>query len=252
MGQGNAAPTTQPGVKIDLSNLRPTTRFSDLHDELKSQIELIDNFIKQQESYASQCEALLPSHSSNMATVAPDVSLIESKVETVELGLENDGRNISAAKETLKTDVKDLTRCIRVIENQSLPSRFHYGPGGLPSTTNQSGSSSTGLDDDYDVDLLGYFSRQADAMQVARATFEQNLADIEAHLGVVERRTAAMIGEVGRDRAGAAAGNGRPGDDTVRELADTLRGFEGGILDAARAVGACREGLEDLVVGRRY
>ncbi|KAF2152410.1 hypothetical protein K461DRAFT_294081 [Myriangium duriaei CBS 260.36] len=247
MGQGNAPSSVQPGVKIDLSNIRPTTRFSDLHDDLKSQIEQIDNFIKQQESYASQCEALLPSHSSNMATIPPDVALIESKAETVELGLENDGRNISAAKETLKTDVKDLTRCARVIENQSLPSRFHYGPGAL-SSAGSTGSSAAGLDDDYDVDLLGYFSRQAEGMHSARSGFEQNLAEIEAHLAVVERRTAALIGEVGRDRASTP----RSGDDTVRELADTLRGFEGGILDAARRVGGCREGLEDLVVGRRY
>ena len=40
MGQGNNAQTgTVPGTKIDLSNLRPTTRFSDLHDDLKKQIE---------------------------------------------------------------------------------------------------------------------------------------------------------------------------------------------------------------------
>lgn len=248
MGQGNTTASVQPGVKIDLSNIRPTTRFSDLHDDIKSQIEMIDNFIRQQESYASQCEAMLPSHSSNVATIPADVALIESKAETVELGLENDGRNISAAKETLKTDVKDLTRCMRIIENQSLPSRFHYGPGGLSSAAGGSAGAVAGLDDDYDVDLLGYFSTQAAAMESARGGFEQNLAEIEAHLAVVERRTQSLIGEVGRDRASGP----RSGDDTVRELADTLRGFEGGILDAARRVGGCREGLEDLMMGRRY
>ena len=46
LGQGSASQNnTQPGVKIDLSNLRPTTRFSDLHDDLKKQIETIDSFI---------------------------------------------------------------------------------------------------------------------------------------------------------------------------------------------------------------
>ena len=241
MGQGNTGSNTQPGVKIDISNIRPTTRFSDLHEDIKAKIEEIDKFIRQQESYASQCEALLPSHSNNIATIPPDVSVIEGKAETVELGLENDGRLISAAKETLKTDVKDLTRCVRVIENQSLPSRFHYGPSGISSAT------SALADEDYDVDLPAYFSRHADSMASTRETFAANLAEIEAHLSVVERRTAALIGEVGRDRAsGLASGN-----DSVRELADTLRGFEGGILDAARKVGGCREGVEDLIVGRR-
>jgi len=46
MGQQNInAANTIPGVRIDISNLRPTTRFSDLHDELKNQIEAVDTFI---------------------------------------------------------------------------------------------------------------------------------------------------------------------------------------------------------------
>ena len=85
MGQGQPQQQAVPGVKIDITNLRPTTRFSDLQDDLKRQIENIDNLIKQQESYASQCEAMLPTHVQSVASVTPDVELIAGKAETVEL-----------------------------------------------------------------------------------------------------------------------------------------------------------------------
>jgi nucleoporin p58/p45 len=36
----------------------------------------------------------------------------------------------------------------------------------------------------------------------------------------------------------------------VRQLADTLRGFEASILAAAGKVGACRENVNELVLGK--
>ncbi|TKX22020.1 nucleoporin FG repeat-containing protein [Elsinoe australis] len=238
MGQPTSVPsTTQPGVKIDVSQVRPTTRFSDLHDDLKKQIEALDSFIKTQESYAAQCEALLPSHGQNVESLEPDVKLIESKIETVELGLENDGRDIGAAKESLKGDVKDLFRCVRVIENLSLPQRFHYGPS-LGSVRGSS-SAAGGLDEEYDVDLMGFFGREVDGMEKVAEGFWAAIGEVEQHLGVVER--SAVL--AGREKEGR-------GEDTVRELAETLRGFEGGILDAAGKVGGVREGVGELVLGR--
>ena len=237
MGQGQAQSQTVPGVKVDISNIRPTTRFSDLHDDIKKQIEQIDNFIKQQESYASQCEALLPNHSDSVASVTPDVDLISGKVETVELSLENDSRDIKAAKELVNADAKDFTRCVRVIENLALPSQYHYGPS--------MGARNRISDEDYDVDLVGYFTRQAEAMQKTLDTFTSNLTEIESHLRVIETNTIQQSQQVAAQRAGGSGGN-----DSVRELADTLRGFENGILDAAGFVGACREGVNELIIGR--
>lgn len=242
MGQGQTQQQTVPGTKIDLSNIRPTTRFADLHDDLKKTLENIDSFIKQQESYAAQCEALLPAHGDNVASLAPDVELINGKVDTVELSLENDSRNIHTAKSLVRDDVRDLARCIRVLENQQLPTQFHYG---------QSANSVRSLtgDGEYDTDLVGYFKRQAEAMSKTLATFTSNLAEIEGHLHVVETDTMEQSARVSAQRAGGRAAGVQP-HDAVRELADTLRGFEGGILQAAGSVGACREGFNELVLGK--
>jgi len=239
MGQGQPQQQTVLGTKIDLSNIRPTTRFSDLHDDIKKSIEQIDNFIKGQEAFASQCEALIPNHLSNVDSVTPDVELISGKVETVELSLENDSREIKAAKDLVNGDAKDLTRCVRVIENLALPSQYHYGPSAPSGSRSQIGN------EDYDVDLVGYFTRQAESMQKTLDTFTSNLSEIESHLRVIESNTVQQSQQVAAQRAGAVGGNA-----AVRELADTLRGFENGILNAAGYVGSCREGVNELIVGR--
>ncbi|KAF4554741.1 Nucleoporin FG repeat region-containing protein [Elsinoe fawcettii] len=235
MGQPTSVPsTTQPGVKIDITSLRPTTRFSDLHDDLKKQIETLDSFIKTQESYAAQCEALLPSHSQNVTSLDPDVKLIESKLDTVEIGLENDSADVHAAKGSLDGDKSDFLRVVRVIENLQLPSRFHYGPS-LGGGRQGAGA---GLDEEYDVDLLGYFTREVQGMDKVAGAYWGALAEVEQHLGVVERSV-----------MDAARGGGEE-TGTVQELAATLRGFEKGILDAAGKVGEVREGVGSLVLGR--
>ena len=246
MGQGNTNnQTTVPGTKIDLSNLRPTTRFSDLHDDLKKQIEAIDTFIRQQESYSAQCEALLPNHSSNVDSIKPDVELITGKIETVELALENDSRAIEGAKALVKRDANDLMRCARVTENLTLPSQYHYGPSVTAAA--RSRAANTTDDDNYDVDLVAYFMRQADAMQTTLDTYTSHLAEIENHLRVIEVSTVQQAQQLAAQRSGSRATTSQ---DTVRELAETLRGFEHGILGAAGLVGSCREGVNELILGK--
>jgi len=238
MGQGNTAQSsTQPGVKIDLSNLRPTTRFSDLHDDLKKQIEFIETSIRKQENYATQCEAMIVGHAANVESIKPDVDLIQNKIETVELALENDGAAIANAKELVQRDAGDLIRVARMAENLQLPQQYHYGRSSRPSTT----------DDEYDIDLVGYFGKQAEVMQKTLDTYTSHLAEIEAHLRVVEGSTIQQAHQLAAQRTGGRAGNS---SDNVRELAETLRGFESGILGAAGLVGSCREGVNELILGK--
>ncbi|KAI5269982.1 hypothetical protein E4T47_06630 [Aureobasidium subglaciale] len=235
--QNNTQNNTQPGVKIDMSNLRPTTRFSDLHDDLKKSIESIDAFIRQQESFATQCEGMIGRHAADVESIKPDVDLIQNKIETVELALENDGAAIENAKELVQRDASDLIRVARMAENLQLPQQYHYGRSSRPSST----------DDEYDIDLVGYFSKQAEVMQKTLDTYTSHLAEIEAHLRVVEGSTVHQAHQLAAQRAGGRAGNSA---DNVRELAETLRGFESGILGAAGLVGSCREGVNELILGK--
>lgn len=246
MGQPNSQQNTVPGTRIDVSNLRPTTRFSDLHDDLKKQIEAIDSFIRLQEAFSAQCEALLPNHAENVDSIAPDVQLISGKIDAVELALENDGSVIDSAKALITRDASDLRRCARVIENLAGPSPYHYGPSVNVTTRPRTAAALAG-DDAYDVDLVGYFMRQADIMQASFDTYTSHMTEIENHLRVIEIGTVQQAQQLASQRTGSRAVNPQ---DTVRELAETLRAFEHGILGAAGLVGACREGVNELVLGR--
>jgi nucleoporin p58/p45 len=266
MGQGsnnnnNQQTNTQPGVKIDLSNLRPTTRFSDLHDDLKKTIESIDSFIRQQESYASQCEGLVAGHKADVESIKPDVDLIQSNLETMELALENDGAAINNAKDLVQRDAADLIRVARMAENLGLPQQYHHHyyshntTNANNTTTHRPSSSSaasTATDDDhYDMNLVAYFATQAQVMQTTLDTYTSHMAEIEAHLRVVESSTVHQAHQLAAQRAGGGNGGGNNNhtQDQVRELAETLRGFEGGILAAAGKVGSCREGVNELILG---
>jgi nucleoporin p58/p45 len=93
------------------------------------------------------------------------------------------------------------------------------------------------------------------------SAYTSNLVEIEAHMRVIESSALAQAQQLAQRKSGAEQ-QGGTGDDgeggfgsggvdaTVRELADTLRGFEASILGVAGAVGECREGVNELVLGR--
>ncbi|KAL9062206.1 MAG: hypothetical protein Q9157_009127, partial [Trypethelium eluteriae] len=125
---GPSAPTTVPGVTIDLTQIRGTTRFNDLHTDVQSTIEKIDTFIAQQISHAEQCAQLLPSHADSLSYIAPDVGFVAARLETAEAGIDNDTRAIRDLREVVERDGEDAKRAFRALENLKLPERFHY-PG---------------------------------------------------------------------------------------------------------------------------
>ncbi|TKA76618.1 hypothetical protein B0A49_02866 [Cryomyces minteri] len=191
MGQGTAQPQTVPGVKVDLSSIRNTTRFSDLHETVQQQIEQIDAFIQQQIAYSEQCAALMPSHQQNLASIPDDVKLLEEKVETVDLALTNDSQTIASLKKVVRADATDAQIAFRVIENLRLPSQFHYS--GLSAYQQQQYQQQRSLTansvlngEAENTDLVGYIDKQATDMEKRLARDQSNLGAIEQHLGTVE------------------------------------------------------------------
>lgn len=236
-----------PGVRIDVSNIRGTTRFSDLHDTLQEEIIKIDNFIAQQIAYKEQCEALLPSHGVNVASLAPDVAFVSARADGVETGIDNDSAAIKSLKNLLSTDADDARRVFRAIENLKLPSQYQYHSNmGLAPRGSGAGNTSSGAGaaepDSEALDLTNYFSRVAGEMGTTLRGYEAGMAEIEQHLGTVEASTFAQ-GQALMLRNGT-----RSPEDQVRELAGVLREFEQGILGVAGRVGALREGVEKVIM----
>ena len=251
MGQPQAqqAAQTQGAVKINFDNMHSTTRYADCIDEVKSSLEQVDKMIQNQERFCREIEAFLPKHGDDVKSLSPDVDMIREKVEGVENALAFDAQGVEVQRKTVQNDHKDSLRCERVIENQKLPAQYHFAAF----STGQRSQATDGTESQYDVDLIGnYFVPMASSLQVTLDNYSANLKAIEAHMRVIESSTAAQAQQLAAKRAGMSnGGSGQvSGDDTVRELADTLRGFEAGILTSASLVGQCREGVNELVMGR--
>ena len=246
-GQGGAPqPTAKPATKLDWSNVRNTTRFNDLTDEAKRDIEQIDALIAKQEDYCKSIEAFLPNHQTLLQTLGPDVRIITEKLEEVDRSLAVDAQGVQQDKDITEKDEVDIDRCIRIVDNLRMPAQYIYHPAANSGRQPQAPA----WDESYDVDLVGnFFQPLTQDMARLLATYSGNLAEIENHMGTIEQSAVAQAQQLGAQRSGLG-GQRDVGADSVRQLADTLRGFEASILTAAGRVGECREGVNELVLGK--
>ena len=245
--QPGGSGTVQGAVNIDFNDMRSTTRFADCKEQVRKEIESIDKMIQDQEKFCRDIEAFLPKHGQDVKSLAPDVDLIAEKSEAVEHALGMDAQGVEAQKKVLETDVRDFERCERVITNLSYaqPYRFYGGiPPQHPTTSDEEGHVK-------DMDLINnYFGPLASNLQQTLESYTANLAEIEGHLRVIEASTIAQAQQLAAKRNGSTQGGKGSGEESVRELADTLRGFERSILGVAGVVGECREGVNEIVLKR--
>lgn len=253
MGQGNAPQQqTVPGVKIDVSNVRGTTRFNDLHEELQKQIEQIDAFIQQQISFKEQCDALMPAHGQNLLSIPADIDFIKSKLDTVELALDNDSSAINTMKGVVQKDAENARVSFRTVENLKLPQQFHYTGmwQGASSAVSRHAESSNVPDGvaagGRPASLVSFFSESADEMSKTLGAYRQNISEIEAHLHTVETSTILQTQQAMFQRG--KDGGRRSRDDRMRELIAVLKQFEAGIVAVAGRVGGARDGVQELII----
>ena len=251
-----------PGVKIDLSNLRTTTRFTDLHEDVQAEIEKIDKMILEQIGYAEQVASFTGAHSEKLAYLPNDVNYLTHRLATLSSALENDAQAIAHVRDLTSSDGGDAKLSFRAVDNLRLPPQYHVAgalpwnappqPASRPSRSALDDTAALSTDDEASnapKDLVAFFGQRADGMASALQSYEQNVAAIETHLRGVEARTAQQLQSVlfARGRDGAE----RSADEQVRELAGVLRDFENGILTVASSVGGAREGVQELLLGRQ-
>jgi nucleoporin p58/p45 len=178
--------------------------------------------------------------------VPNDVDFISRKLAAVESALENDAQAISHVRASVKKDQNDARLLFGAIDNLKLPAQYHhYGLWNTPSTTP---SESADDGDGGARDLVSYFSQYVDGMSKTLAKYQSNMAEIEAHLKGVEANILQQIQQL--MLTGGSDGTSRSAEDQVRELAAVLGEFENGILGVAGKVGAAREGVQELILGK--
>ena len=250
IGQYSQAQQTIPGVRISLSELRPTTRFNDLHDDVQKIIEDVDKFILNQIQLSEQCEGAMPKVESASAYIPNDVEFCARKLDTMQQALENDAGAIEASRELVRRDAADARLSFRTIQNLRMPQQFQHASIWNQSQSPQSVGSvlqDGNIDEAGSSDLVSYFSSQADEMTRTLDNFKSHITEVETYLRGVEANTVQQMQRVqftkNRD------GGQRSADDQVRELAAVLREFEGGILGVAGKVGGVREKMQEAMLG---
>lgn len=243
IGQYTAAQTTVPGVRVDASNLRPTTRFGDLHEVLQQELERMDDLILRQQKHADECTQAMPAVANALTYIPSDVSYCERKLDTLQSALEADAAEIDDLKSRSRACADDAKICFRNVSALRTPSQFSIGPGAGPVPA--------GLLDGDDAatqgqDLHRYVERQIDEMAGKLEKFKRGINEVEGYLKGVEVNTYASL-EAAKLRRGEDGG-ARSADDQIRELANVLREFEGGILGVAGKVGGLRERTQQAML----
>ncbi|KAI9801825.1 MAG: hypothetical protein M1825_003198 [Sarcosagium campestre] len=272
--------STVPGVKIDVSNLRPTTRFSELHEDLQKFLELVDEQIRKQMEHANACKARLPTTTELFTHLPQDVELLTRRMQSVTQSHDNDVSAIAQARETVKLDAADAKLSFAAIDNLKLPAHYHtHGLWnsvtglenssrlvqstsansiidkttgiGAPSTTSRVAAA----DQSPPEDLVAYFEQRVGSLGATLENYKQSAAAIESHLRGVEARTMQQMQqlqlsrtEAGGFNADGSSGEAGSAEEQIRQLAAVLRDFESGILTVAGSVGGAREAVQQLVL----
>lgn len=255
---GNSTQTSQvqqtvPAVRVDASNIKPTTRFSELHEDIQQQILAIDEIIQASIEKSLQCSQVMPQLGASVEALPGDVELLETKLETVDGALSRDAQAVGARKEVINADALDALKVFRAVENLKLPAQFHYSSigGGFNS------GSGAGGDEEGSTDLLPYFNSTAKKLEKEINEYQRVVVEVESHLRTVESSAVEGIQKVVRRRQMMGASNGQNGTsgqvdarkEGLRELAGTMRVFEEAVLRVAGRVGEAREGVVELGMG---
>ncbi|KAL2128995.1 hypothetical protein VTI74DRAFT_8383 [Chaetomium olivicolor] len=238
---------TVPGVRIDLSNIKSTTRFNDLQETLQKEILQIDEAIQKCIKDKEAIDAFLPSHADQLAAIPTDVSFVSRKSEGAHNALASDVQAIDQLRELVKQDAGHARLSFKAIDNLKLPTQYHQAGlwskqagGGAGAGA---GARAAESDENGSTDLISYFSRTADEMEEMMLKFEKNLGEIEVHLHGVQGNMLEQMQRVAAQSKSAAQGGV---DERIIELAAVLRDFEESILKVAGVVGGVKEGVTEL------
>ncbi|OJD16187.1 hypothetical protein AJ78_03619 [Emergomyces pasteurianus Ep9510] len=268
------ATSTVQGVKIDVSNLVPTTKFESCTDDLKKEIEAIDTFILNQIRMCNEVSDILPTISSQGALVPNDVEFVQGKLDTLQEALENDARGIENARNQVARDAGEAKLAFRALDTLLLPLQYqptaadrwlppNQQSQSLPGRSLRSGLSARhmlALPEDAEADssleatggptnLVDYFSQRAEDMNGVVQRYRRNLKEIEDHLRGVEASLTQQISDLSsRSRDGGPPSHVQP-TSRASELAATLGDVETAILGVAGRVGGVREEVQELVLG---
>lgn len=250
IGQYTQQQQTVPGVRIlDVNQLRSTTRFNDLHEDLQKVIEYVDNFISGQIRCQEECAQHTEDIDQKCHQMPPDVEYCTKALDTMQRALENDAESIAFAKGLVKVDVADAKLSFKTIQTLKMPPQFNQSAMWNTTGTSQSGGSSFPEDAEVGAsrNIVEYFSKRADEMTKTLDAYKRNIGQVEAYLKSVESNTMQQMQQMMFSRG--QDGSEKSAEDQVKHLAAVLRDFEHGIIGVATRVGGTRDKIQEVTLG---
>lgn len=233
-------PQVVPGVRIDVSQIRSTTRFNDLQEDLQNEIARIDAHIQSCISQKEQVDAFIPAHEEQLESIPDDVRFVSRKHAAVDSALGADLHAIKAMRDQVRIDADEAKLSFAIVHNITLPPPYHQSLG---SSTRHNGGSGVNGEETATEDLVSYFSRATDEMDEHVKKLQKMVREIDSHLGGVEQNISETASRL---QASSGALGGGSQDDRYMELYHVLRDFEEGIVQVATVVGGAREGVTEL------
>ncbi|KAK9419352.1 hypothetical protein SUNI508_01329 [Seiridium unicorne] len=232
---------TVPGVRIDVSNVRGTTRFNDLQEDLQKKIIWLDDQIQSYMNQKNELSAFMPGHGEMLSNIPNDVKFVQMKYDGVQSALRSDAEAIESVQTLHGQDGEHGILSFRALDNLKLPQQYHTT--GLWSSRSQAGATANAESDGQDI--VNFFSKTADEMDEQLKRYENNLTEIELHMHGIQ---GSLIEQLQRMMA-TKNGGPSPSDEQLAELGAVLRDFEQSILEVAQHVGGAREGMTRLQLG---
>ena len=251
IGQYTQQQQTVPGVRIlDVNQLRSTTRFNDLHEDLQKAIEYVDNFILGQIRCQEECAQHTEDIDQKCQQMPPDVEYCAKALDTMQQALENDAESIAVAKGLVKIHVADAKLSFKTIQKLKMPQQFHQsGMWNTPGISQIGGASFPEEDAEVGAsrNIVEYFSKQADEMTKTLDAYKRNIGQVEAYLKGVESNTMQQMQQMMFNRG--QNGGEKSAEEQVRQVAAVLRDFEHGITNVATRVGGTRDKIQGVMLG---
>ncbi|KAK6211190.1 nucleoporin NUP49/NSP49 [Colletotrichum tabaci] len=235
MGQSTTQQTV-PGVRVDISNIKGTTRFNDLEQSIQSEMENCDMMIQRFMAHASEIRGFMAAHGGDLGQLTTDVNWLQRKYEGVKTTLDEDIVTLAHLKDLVKSDADIAKMAFAGADQLKLPAHYHQ----TWLTRGGSGGNTTNGSPDRNVeDVLTLFSNEADRLKELHQFQVQKIKEMEQHMPGVEHGLYERVRAL-RDQTQVPAFN------MVLDLLETIKMMGDKIYEAAGAIVDVREKLSQL------
>jgi len=229
---------TVPGVQVDFSQIKGSTKFDDMTPAAQNLIFAIDQGIQKVFTWRNEITAYTPEHEREIQQLSRDVAYLDKKYELVNRAvLQGDVAAVQELRTLSNQNTKDFQTVQLSVDNLKLPSQYH-----LPGLWSTSGGAKTSFGGDPDqTDLIEFFNRQVAHLDERSKKLRVYLDEITQHMPNVENGLYQKLTTLQN-----AYGSGTARSNQLEDVKTTLVDMRGAIFAQAVQVGKLREQMTQL------